>query len=90
MVYDDDTTWRRFRRRILPNSDVPESRRRRRSSAPVPNLGDDVKRRILELAGTPGWDARRIRAQIRAETNRHDITVDMINRVLRADRTGRR
>jgi hypothetical protein len=89
MLYDDDTTWRRFRRRIPPNSDVPESRRRRRSSGPTPELSDDIKQRILELART-GWDARRIQAQIRAETNRHDITVDMINQVLTADRTGRR
>ena len=32
-----------------------------------------------------GWDARRIRAQIRTERNRHDITVDMINVDARQD-----
>lgn len=88
MVYDDDTTGRRFRRRIPPNSDVPESRRHPRPSGSEPDLGDEVKQRIMQLA-LAGWDARRIRAQIRDETNRHDITVDMINQVLTTYRTGR-
>jgi hypothetical protein len=89
MVYDDDTTGRRYLRRIPPNSDVPENRRRRRSSGSEPELGDDIKQRIVQLA-MKGWDSRRIQGHIRDETNRHDITLDMINRVLTTYRTGRR
>jgi hypothetical protein len=52
-------------------------------------LGDDIKQRIVQLA-MKGWDSRRIQGHIRDETNRHDITLDMINRVLTTYRTGRR
>jgi hypothetical protein len=87
MVYDDDTTGRRFLRDIPPNGRVPENRRHRRSSGSEPDLSDDIKRRIAQLA-TKGWDAWRIQEQIRDET-KLDIAVDTINRVLATYRTGR-
>jgi hypothetical protein len=90
MVYDDDTTPRRFRR-IPPNSDVPSNRRHRRSSGPTPEPSDEIKLHTITLAQqNPVWDARRIQAEIRAETNRYDVTVEMISEVLTEYRTRRR
>jgi hypothetical protein len=79
MVRKRDTTPRPTRG-IPPNSDIPPDRRPP-TSAPMPS--EALRQIVVGLAtNNPGWDARRIQAEVRAAHPSHNATLELISSIV--------